>query len=204
MKKIFDVGLLVGRFNVFHLGHQSLADLALTMCDKLLILVGSAQESGTLRNPFSVETRIKIIKEIYPQDNVIVRGLPDLSNENDITIAWGRYLLDNVNQIIGKNPDLMIYGNDESREGWFDPDDIKDISIVKVARTTGRSATKFRKYMIEDNCILWEYNHDPRIHKFYSMLRKELMNCSVCKDTQLTVGIVGYGKNQLIKGANQL
>jgi len=64
------------------------------MCDRLLILVGSAQESGTLRNPFSVETRIKMIKEIYPDDNVIVRGLPDLTNENDISAEWGRYLLD--------------------------------------------------------------------------------------------------------------
>ena len=63
MKK-YDVGLLVGRFNVFHIGHKSLADLALTMCDRLLILVGSAQESGTLRNPFSVKTRIKMINEI--------------------------------------------------------------------------------------------------------------------------------------------
>ena len=108
----YNVGLLVGRFNVFHIGHKSLADLALTMCDRLLILVGSAQESGTLRNPFSVETRIKMIKEIYPNDNVIVCGLPDLTNENDITPEWGKYLLSSVHAIIGKNPDVMIYGND--------------------------------------------------------------------------------------------
>jgi len=52
--KKYDIGLLVGRFNVFHIGHKSLADLALTMCNKLLIFVGSAQEKGTLRNPFCV------------------------------------------------------------------------------------------------------------------------------------------------------
>ena len=55
MKK-YDVGLLVGRFNVFHIGHKSLADLALTMCDRLLIYVGSAHYIGTLRNPRRDET----------------------------------------------------------------------------------------------------------------------------------------------------
>ena len=115
------------------------------MCDRLLILVGSAQESGTLRNPFSVETRIKMIKEIYPDDNVIVRGLPDLTNENDISAEWGRYLLDKVHDIIGKNPNIMIYGNDESRSGWFAPEDIKDIMEIVVPRSEiPISATELR------------------------------------------------------------
>ena len=141
----YDIGLLVGRFNVFHIGHKSLSDLALTMCDRLLILVGSAQERVTFRNPFSVETRIKMIKEIYPSDNVIVRGLPDLTNEDDISVEWGRYLLDKVHDIIGKNPDVMIYGNDESRSGWFAPEDIKDIMEIVVPRSEiPISATELR------------------------------------------------------------
>ena len=182
MKK-YDVGLLVGRFNVFHIGHKSLADLALTMCDRLLILVGSAQESGTLRNPFSVETRIKMIKEIYPNDNVIVRGLPDLTNENDICPEWGSYLLSKVHNIIGNNPNIMIYGNDESRSGWFAPEDIKDIMEIVVPRSEiPISATELRQLMVSNNKDKWCKYHSSELHKYFYELRLELINCPVYKE----------------------
>ena len=179
----YDIGLLVGRFNVFHIGHKSLSDLALTMCDRLLILVGSAQESGTLRNPFSVETRIKMIKEIYPDNNVIVRGLPDLTNENDISAEWGKYLLDKVHDIIGKNPDIMIYGNDESRSGWFAPEDIKDIMEIVVPRSgIPISATELRQLMVDNNWLKWYEYHSPELYEHYYDLRLELMNCTYYKE----------------------
>jgi len=182
MKK-YDVGLLVGRFNVFHIGHKSLADLALTMCDRLLILVGSAQESGTLRNPFAIETRIKMIKEIYPNDNVIVKGLLDLTNENDISVEWGRYLLNNVYNIIKKLPNVMIYGNDESRSGWFAPEDIKDVMEIVVPRSEiPISATELRQLMVDNNWLKWYEYHSPELYKHYYGLRLELMNCACYKE----------------------
>ena len=182
MKK-YDIGLLVGRFNVFHIGHKSLADLALTMCDRLLILVGSAQESGTLRNPFAIETRIKMIKEIYPNDNVIVKGLLDLTNENDISVEWGRYLLNNVYNIIKKLPNVMIYGNDESRSGWFAPEDIKDVMEIVVPRSEiPISATELRQLMVDNNWLKWYEYHSPELYKHYYGLRLELMNCACYKE----------------------
>ena len=179
----YDVGLLVGRFNIFHIGHKSLADLALTMCDRLLILVGSSQECGTLRNPFTIETRINMIKEIYPNENVIVHGLPDLTNENDITPEWGRYLLDKVHDSIGKNPDVMIYGNDESRSGWFAPEDIKDVLEIIVPRSEiPISATELRQLMIDNNYDKWCDYHSWELYRYYYDLRDELMKCSDYKE----------------------
>ena len=46
----YDTGLLVGRFQTFHKGHQKLVETGLMLCDRLLLLVGSAQECGTERN----------------------------------------------------------------------------------------------------------------------------------------------------------
>ena len=48
--KPYDVGLVCGRFQTFHKGHEKLVDTGLLLCDRLLILIGSAQESGTERN----------------------------------------------------------------------------------------------------------------------------------------------------------
>lgn len=42
--KPYDVGLICGRFQTFHKGHESLVETGLKLCDRVLILIGSAQE----------------------------------------------------------------------------------------------------------------------------------------------------------------
>lgn len=172
----YDTGLLVGRFQTFHKGHQKLVETGLMLCDRLLLLVGSAQECGTERNPLNVETRIEMIKAVFPNDRVMIYALPDLSDENDIRPEWGRYLLDNVDRYIYKAPELMIYGNDESRSRWFDVEDIKDTSEFIVNRgALPISATMLREMMVRDDRREWMKWVDPKLHKMYDRLRNELM-----------------------------
>lgn len=172
----YDTGLLVGRFQTFHKGHQKLVETGLMLCDRLLLLVGSAQECGTERNPLNIETRIEMIKAVYPSERVMIYALADLSNENDIRPEWGRYLLTNVDRYIYKAPELMIYGNDEARSRWFDPEDIKDTSEFIVNRgALPISATMLRELMVKDDRRGWMKWVDPKLHKMYDRLRNELM-----------------------------
>lgn len=183
MYKPYDCGLLVGRFQTFHKGHQSLVETGMKLCDRMLILVGSAQESGTERNPFNIKTRIDTIEEIYGYNkNIMIYGLTDLTNEDDITYDWGKYVLENVRRYIHKPPELMIYGNDEARSRWFDPEDIKDTSEVIIPRSRlPISATQIRKLMVEDNREEWMKWVDPKLHKLYDRLRSELMEIDYYK-----------------------
>lgn len=176
--RAYDTGLLVGRFQTFHKGHQKLVETGLLLCDRLLVLVGSAQECGTERNPLNIETRIQMIKAVYPDDSrVMIYALSDLSNENDIRPEWGRYVLENVDRYIYKAPELMIYGNDESRSRWFDTEDIKDTSEFIVNRgALPISATMLRELMVKDNRREWMKWVDPKLHKMYDRLRNELMS----------------------------
>jgi len=176
--RAYDTGLLVGRFQTFHKGHQKLVETGLLLCDRLLVLVGSAQECGTERNPLNIETRIQMIKAVYPDDSrVMIYALSDLSNENDIRPEWGRYVLENVDRYIYKAPELMIYGNDESRSRWFDTEDIKDTSEFIVNRgALPISATVLRELMVKDNRREWMKWVDPKLHKMYDRLRNELMS----------------------------
>lgn len=178
--KPYDTGLVVGRFQTFHIGHQRLIETALTLCDRVLILVGSAQECGTERNPLNIETRIEMIRTVYPEetanDRIMVYALSDMTNENDIRPEWGRYLLDNVDRYIYKAPELMVYGNDEARSRWFDTNDILDTSEFIVNR--GKipiSATMLRDLMVTNDRKEWMKWVDPRLHKMYDRLRNELM-----------------------------
>lgn len=182
--KPYDVGLICGRFQTFHKGHEKLVETGLMLCDRLLILIGSAQECGTERNPLNINTRTKMLKMVYGDDpNIMIYGLPDLSNENNNSPEWGRYLLDHSDRYIFKNPDVMIYGNDNSRSAWFDKKDLKYTTELIINRSDlPISATMLRKYMVEDNRKAWMECVNPKLHKMYDEIRRELMTVDYYKE----------------------
>lgn len=185
MNKVYDSGLLVGRFQTFHKGHQKLVDTALLLCDRLLIFVGSAQECGTERNPFNVETRIEMIRTVYPTDRIMVYALADMTDENDVRPEWGRYLLDATDRYLYKTPEIMVYGNDESRSRWFDPKDIQDTSELIINRKSlPISATQVRKMMVMNDRKNWMKWVDPKLHKMYDRLRNELLTVDYYRDME--------------------
>lgn len=175
--KPYDVGMICGRFQTLHKGHEKLFNTGLLLCDRLLIFVGSSQLSGTERNPLNVETRIRMIREVYGNSpNIMVYGLADLSNEDDISPDWGKYLIDNARRYIYKNPEIMIYGNDESRSNWFNKEDLKNTAELIINRTElPISATMLRNYMVNDEREKWMEYVNPRLHKMYEEIRAELM-----------------------------
>ena len=61
-EKEMRIGLLVGRFQPFHLGHLEAVRYALKRVDYLYVAVGSAQRSHERDNPFTAGERITMIK----------------------------------------------------------------------------------------------------------------------------------------------
>ena len=43
--------VFIGRFEPFHIGHKQVIEKALTLADEVIILVGSANQPRTLKNP---------------------------------------------------------------------------------------------------------------------------------------------------------
>jgi nicotinamide-nucleotide adenylyltransferase len=55
-------GLYVGRFQPFHMGHLSAVKTVLEEVDELVIVVGSAQYSHTMANPFTAGERLVMVR----------------------------------------------------------------------------------------------------------------------------------------------
>lgn len=185
--KPYDVGLICGRFQTYHIGHESLINMGTQLCDRILILIGSSQECGTERNPLNINTRTKMLKEIYGDSpEIMIYALFDLTDENDIRPEWGKYLLENVDRYIYKVPELMITGDDEERNHWFAREDVVDMSQLIVNR--GRipiSATQVRKLMVMDDRKEWMKWVNPKLHKMYDEIRRELMTVPYYKEMQI-------------------
>ena len=129
---------------------------------------------------------MKTISKVYQTDDVIIGELKDYTNENDISTKWGKYILDNIKKDYKTIPDLMVYGKDDSRNGWFSKEDSQNFSELIVSRNKNNfSATEIRKYMAQDNKKEWKKYVPKEIWDMYDELREELMKIDFYKELGL-------------------
>lgn len=70
-------GLIVGRFQPLHLGHVAVIREVLRKCDDLVIVIGSAEESHTEKNPFTAGERYQmILSSLSPEERARVHIIP--------------------------------------------------------------------------------------------------------------------------------
>ena len=68
--RLVNRGLYVGRFQPFHLGHLGAIKEVLTKVDELVIVIGSAQHSHNLKNPFTAGERLVMIQHSLHETNI--------------------------------------------------------------------------------------------------------------------------------------
>ena len=170
--KPYRLGILVGRFQTLHSGHTDMINRAIELCDKVGIFVGSSNESGTSKNPFSYETREDMLKTVFGNE-VFVFPLPDIGVGNNST--WGDYVLKNVVDRFGEMPDLLVSGKEARRVSWFDSVDGASIAELYIPKTIEISATEMRDFLINDDCERWKKYTDSKLWGKYEKLRQEVL-----------------------------
>lgn len=96
----YDLLVYIGRFQPFHVGHRRVVELALEKTSHLLVLVGSAYQTRTIKNPFTFQERSEmILSSLDPQhiSKITIRALRDAPyNEN----AWLQEVQRQVNMLL--------------------------------------------------------------------------------------------------------
>ena len=62
MSKKYDTLVLIGRFQPFHNAHLEIIKRSTALCNKLIIVLGSAAQPRTYKNPFTVDERARMIR----------------------------------------------------------------------------------------------------------------------------------------------
>jgi bifunctional NMN adenylyltransferase/nudix hydrolase len=192
--KTYDLGVIIGRFQHLHRGHELMIDTALNSCEKVLLLVGSSQESGTVRNPFTLYTRMNLIRERYEgqiaNEQLLLGHIDDMTNENDHSTEWGDFVLNKINMWRGhygikEEFDCLITGKEEDRMLWFDPLKVENVGQIIIPKNKFLiSATEIRYYLArgdfdnwEDNMILFDDSYE-----LFKELREELLQIPFYKN----------------------
>ena len=135
-------GLLIGRFQPFHLGHLDAVLFGLSRAENLSIGIGSSNKSNERRNPFSAEERTEmIISSIESSmiDRIKIFDIPDVDNHEKWTFE--------IDQIVPKYD--VVFTNDEFTKTLFEKRKIDVIPVVLKDREKF-SGTNVRQLITDD------------------------------------------------------
>ena len=135
-------GLLIGRFQPFHLGHLEALQFALSKVDKLWVGLGSSNKSVEKNNPFTAEQRKEMILDSIDdsmKEKILIYFIPDVDNH----IRW----IEKIDTIVPKFD--IIFSNDDLTKHLYSKRNIQIVSIPFLNRES-LSGTNIRDLIICD------------------------------------------------------
>jgi len=141
-------GLLVGRFQPFHYGHLSAVKEVLKDVEELVIVVGSAQYSHNLNNPFTAGERLTMIRMALREagiddSRVWIVPVPDVH----LHMTW-------VSALEGYTPKFdVVYSNEPLSRRLFMEAGYK-VKPIRFHERKIYSSTEIREKMLKNQS--WE------------------------------------------------
>lgn len=163
--KYFNLGLVVGRFEPIHLGHEKIIDISLKSCNKTALLV-TYENVDNRKNPYSLEYTLHLINKIYSEE-IKNKKLEVIPFKNDIPFndKYGEKIVSTVNNICLQNPDFIVYGSDKNISKCFNNDTRKNLFEVVVNRDElNISATDIREALENNNIEFVKKSIDSKIY----------------------------------------
>ena len=179
------VNVVLCRAQPFHNGHAYMIRKAvrdgMANNNETYVFIGSADKSGTERNPIPIEWRLTLVKgSLYnvlsneERKHVHVYGLNDQADESHNTHEWGTYLYTKIKEVTNDDY-LTLYYIDEPQIplSWFGPKEREFVSFKLLPRYDDISATAVRKAIKNDDLErlgymvpTFVYNHREDIKKY--------------------------------------
>lgn len=143
--------MLVSRTQPYHSGHHAIVTEALKQCDRLILAIGSANLSGSLKNPLSYQERVKYIKDCIEEHNpefpsrIKITFINDYYDDNDWNNALSKII---KNENVDK---LFYHDKGDGSSDWVKDIDIhltyytnKKIDFIDIDTNSTISATELR------------------------------------------------------------
>jgi nicotinamide-nucleotide adenylyltransferase len=135
-------GLLIGRFQPFHLGHLDAMLFGLSRVENLFICIGSSNKSNERKNPFSAKERREMVTlSIEPSitDRIKIFDIPDVGDHEKWTFE--------IDKTVPKYD--IVFTNDEFTRTLFEKREISVISVILKDREKF-SGTSIRNLIADD------------------------------------------------------
>lgn len=143
----YRVALFIGRFQPFHNGHLYSLKKCLELAERVVIAVGSSQESGTANNPWDYKTRKRMVCSVVRAEGVEARitkiiSCPDFPSDEE----WVKEIVRRVGRF-----DLVVSNNEWTlrvlgeagyqtvESGLYNRDELEGVKIRALLRANNES-----------------------------------------------------------------
>jgi len=152
----YDYLIFIGRFEPFHLGHESVVTKALSLSQKVIILVGSAYQPRTVRNPWDYSEREAMIRLPFStQENkrILIFPLMDYIYNEALWIRSVQQIVGGVAyNNIGSDAKIGIIGHQKDETSYY-LSQFPQWGRVDVANFEGLNSTDIRQAYFKDGTI---------------------------------------------------
>lgn len=135
-------GLLIGRFQPFHLGHLEALRFALSKVDKLWVGLGSSNKPPQKNNPFSAEERKEMILASIDdsmKEKISIYFIPDLANH----VKW----IEQIDTIVPKFD--LVFSNDDLTKHLYLKRSV-NVNSIPFLKRNQLSGTNIRDLITSD------------------------------------------------------
>lgn len=157
------VGVFLSRMQPIHNAHLWMIENALKENEKVLVIIGSSNKYGDIRNPIDIKLRKELVTEAIEEyfgnnyeERIKIVELPDWSTEhNNDDQEWGRLIYYTVVANMDVK-EFSYYCSEEPSKikGWFENELKSRINFRFFSRDNkfnNLSATRVREAILEDN-----------------------------------------------------
>lgn len=169
----FGSGLIVGKFQPFHLGHCQLVKTALNTCKRVLILIWEPLERSQ-ENPYTYDLCREMIEKVFPmeisQNRLFISSIPYSSEKSNKEIC--KYIIHTAAHLLGLPPDVIISAKQTNNNISWESENFTELIIPKYKNIRSKEVIRL---MIEDKRGKWEQLMPMQLHPYYTHFRHRLM-----------------------------
>lgn len=173
----YDLCVLICRIQPLHLEHFKTMQYGLKVASNLLVLVGSAQESRTEKNPWNFHERREMIQSCFnKEDNqrINIRSLNDCPGEN---LKWVDSVMRWLNECAEasrlKNYKIGLLGG--AKQEWYMDLLPNKINRVETPGFVALNATDVRKHYFSERDDDWDQTLftmvPPPVYQFLASMK---------------------------------
>ena len=152
----YDYLIFIGRFQPFHTGHEYVIRQALKLSDKVIVLIGSAHQPRTSRNPWDFNEREAFMRCVFDEEEnarILAFPLLDYTYNHQIWIKSIQQLISGItHKKIASQTNIGLIGHQKDKSSFY-LCDFPQWDRVEIKNYQNISSTDIRKAYFEENEI---------------------------------------------------
>lgn len=109
--------VLIGRFQPFHHGHMALLERALREAARVVVVLGSAMQARSPKNPFTWEERAAMVRGAAGDQAHRLHFLPMRDYYDDA--RWVKAVVAGVHAVAGRGSQISLVGHDKDATSYY-------------------------------------------------------------------------------------